>query len=298
MMHAGAVLPVELLGDVALGADPHQPLHAPVHGQSTGEVEGEHRQHERHDLEDHRLGRVGVCRRVAGLDLTVLDHLDDQDQNQQHQVGRKRHEALGPGLGRRLRQVEREHPVEERHRVLSAQGLIERRGRVDVLGVEGLVGEHPGRQGRRVVGYLLGDVTDTGGGPTQTVRQTTDQVVHHDEHGRLGQHGEAATDRADVVFLIEHHQLGVEALPVALVLGLNLFEFGLESLHLQHRFGALHRERRDDEHHEHGEQHDRHPKRGDHAVDGGHDGAEELEQRGEGTKQVRHLVSRRFVSGG
>ena len=51
--------------------------------------------------------------------------------------------------------------------------------------------------------------------------------------------GQTPRKGVDLVFLVERHHRLVERLAVALVLGLQLLELGLEPLHGQHRAGAL-----------------------------------------------------------
>ena len=119
-----------------------------------------------------------------------------------------------------------------------------------------------------------------GGTPRYSVRKPPDKRVQDDEEGHLQETGEASSERAGSVLLVEPHHLLVEHLPVlrALVLGLELLHLGLQSLHRQHRLGALHRDRRQGQHDDHRQAGDREAVVGPDGVEAGQDQAEELEK--------------------
>jgi hypothetical protein len=84
-----------------------------------------------------------------------------------------------------------------------------------------------------------------------------ENLIEGDKHRDLYHHGQAAADGIDLLFAVEAHHLFVELLPVVLVLLLQLPDLGLKPLHLDHRPGALHRQRGGEEHHHQREQRDR-----------------------------------------
>ena len=146
-----------------------------------------------------------------------------------------------------------------------------------MLRPEVLICEHPGRELDALLD-LPGDVADPGTESTLTHRETSEQRVHDEEDRHLGQQGETAPERVDLVLPVELHQLGVELLPVVLVLGLEPLHLRLEALHLQHRTSALDVEWGDQRHHQDGEQHDRQPVVGDQRVEEVEDAAQRLEE--------------------
>ena len=96
---------------------------------------------------------------------------------------------------------------------------------------------HVGATRRCTSGSPSPGKSDVGGVPGDAL----DNPEQDEEDGQLHQEWQTSTQRIDAVLLVERHQLLVHLLAIVLVPRLNRFEFGLQSLHLQHRARALER---------------------------------------------------------
>ena len=107
-----------------------------------------------------------------------------------------------------------------------------------------------------------------------------DNPEQDEEDRQLHQERQTPTQRIDAVLLVERHQLLVHLLAIVLVPRLNRFEFGLQSLHLQHRARALERQWGNDDHHSQREQDDCNAVGRDQRVEEGEDLGDQIEHEG------------------
>jgi hypothetical protein len=94
-------------------------------------------------------------------------------------------------------------------------------------------------------------------------------VEQAEEHRDLQEHRQATHERVGLLLLVELHELFLHRLPVALVLGLQLLDLGLQRLHGTLRLDLLDEDREEDHpdrDHEEDDRQDPVPVRAEHAT--------------------------------
>ena len=165
----------------------------------------------------------------------------------QQEVG----ERLDEPVGERRAGAPREVDAEGVHVRLADERLVEGVAVVEVLGAEALAHRRGRDDAHLHQPHLQAGELVRAGQPANHVEQDR-------EDRRLDQQRKATTNGVDVVLLVERHHLFVELLAVVLVLDLQLPDFRLEPLHLDHRPGALEGQRGRDQHDDAGQKGDRH----------------------------------------